>query len=126
MRDRYDEIKQAGGEVVAVGTGNRAYAAKFVEDERLPFAVYVDDHAEAANIAAVRSPSFFKLVFNPQSRPGSRRAREAGHRIHRAGKRVTQLGATFVVAPGNEVRYQHLDEHSADHAPIDDVVAAIR
>lgn len=49
----------------------------------------------------------------------------AGHRIHRAGRRVTQLGATFVVGPGDIVRYEYYDEHSADHAPVDDVLAAI-
>jgi hypothetical protein len=38
---------------------------------------------------------------------------------------VTQLGATFVVGPGAQVRYEHLDEHSADHAPLDDVLEAL-
>ena len=125
MRDRYDEIQGLGGEVVAIGTGSVKYADRFVEDENVPFPVLVDDDGDAATAASVRSVGFFKLIFNPRSRSGYRRAKEAGHRIHKAGKRVTQLGATFVVGPGERVRYEHLDEHSADHAPMDDVLSAL-
>jgi len=31
-----------------------------------------------------------------------------------------------VVGPGDAVRYEHLDADIADHAPIDDVLAALR
>jgi hypothetical protein len=30
-----------------------------------------------------------------------------------------------VVGPGEQIRYEHVDDHSADHAPIDDVLAAL-
>jgi len=125
LRERYDEIQGRGADVVAIGTGDRRYAAAFVKDEHVPFTVLVDDDAEAARLAAVPKVGFLKLVFNPKSWPGSKRARRAGHRIHKAGKRVTQLGATFVVGPGDELRYEHVDEHSADHAALDDVLAAL-
>lgn len=125
MRERYDDIRAQGGEVVAVGTGDRRYARAFVDEEHVPFPVLVDDRGEAADAAAVRTVNFFSLVFSPKSRPGARRARHAGHKIHKPGKRVTQLGATFVVGPGERVRYEHVDEHSADHALIDDVIAAL-
>lgn len=125
MRDRYPEIRERGADVVAIGTGNRCYAAAFVDDERVPFTVLVDDDAAAARAAAVPKVNFFRLVLNPTSWPGAKRARRAGHRVHRAGKRVTQLGATFVVGPGDRVRYEHVDEHSADHAPLDEVIAAL-
>jgi hypothetical protein len=36
---------------------------------------------------------------------------------------VTQLGATFVVGPGDVVAYAHLDRDSTDHAPLDEVLA---
>ena len=126
MRDRYDEIRSLNSEVIAVGTGSVAYAGRFVEEEKVPFPVLVDDGGEAARAASVRSVGFLKLVFNPKSFPGARRARQAGHRVHKAGKRVTQLGATFVVGPGEQIRYEHVDAHSADHAPLDEVLAALR
>jgi peroxiredoxin len=125
LRDRYDDIRARGGEVVAVGTGDRRYAAAFVEDERIPFPVLVDDAAEAARAASVRRVGMVRLLTDRRSWPGTRRARAAGHRVHKAGKRVTQLGATFVLGPGAAVRYEHVDEHSADHASLDDVLAAL-
>jgi len=125
LRERYDEIRGLGSEVVALGTGNRRYAEAFVTDEHVPFPVLVDDAGHAARAAGVQKVNFFKLILNRRSWAGNRRAREAGHRIRKAGSRVTQLGATFVVGPGATVRYSYLDEHSADHAPIDDVIAAL-
>ena len=85
----------------------------------------VDDRGEAADAAAIPTVNFFRLIFSPKSWPGARRARRAGHKIHKAGKRVTQLGATFVVGPGERVRYEHVDEHSADHASLDEVLAVL-
>ena len=48
-----------------------------------------------------------------------------GHHVHKAGKRVKQIGATFVIGAGDRVRYEHMDADSTDHADIDEVVAAL-
>lgn len=125
MRDLYPEIRERGAEVVIVGTGNSRYAAAFAEDEQIPFPVLVDDDAAAAQAASVKRVGFFKLLVDPSSREGSKKAWAAGHRWHKPGKRVTQLGATFVVGPGEKIRYEHVDEHSADHAPLEEVIAAL-
>ena len=124
MRDHYDEITSQGGEVVAIGTSDERYASRFVEDEKVPFPVLVDDDGFAASYAAVRRATPWGL-FDPRSFPGARRAHRAGFRIHKSGARVTQLGATFVVGPGDVVRYEHVDEHTADHAPLAEVLAAL-
>ena len=39
---------------------------------------------------------------------------------------MKQIGATFVIGAGDRVRYEHMDADSTDHAPVDDVVAALR
>lgn len=123
MREHYEQIQALGGEVVAVGTGDERYARAFVADEALPFPVLVDDDGAAAQAASVRTIPFLQLLFDPRSWPGGARARRAGFRIHRSGRRVTQLGATFVIGPGPTVRYAHIDRHSADHPPLDTVLA---
>jgi peroxiredoxin len=125
LRGSYDEIRRRGAEVVAVGTGSVRHAAAFVADEDVPFPVLVDDDARAARAASVRRVGFFRLLTDRRSREGAKRARAAGHRIHKVGRRVTQLGATFVIGPGEEVHYEHVDDHSADHAPLDQVLAAL-
>ena len=125
MRGSYDEITEAGAEVVAIGTGDARYAQAFVADEQIPFPVLVDDGAEAARAAAVKRVNPAGLVLDPRAFSGARRAYRDGFRIKKSGKRVNQLGATFVVGPGPQVRYAHLDAHTADHAPLDAVLAAL-
>jgi peroxiredoxin len=125
LRGRYDEITGRGAEVVAVGTGDVRYAAAFRDDEHIPFPVLVDDDAEAARAASIRRVGPLTLLFDPRSIGGARRAWRHGYRIHKSGKRVNQLGATFVIGPGPVVRYEHLDSHTADHAPLEAVLAAL-
>jgi hypothetical protein len=125
LRDRYEEFRALGAAVVAVGTGNVRHARHFVEDAKIPFPVLVDDAAQAAKAAQVRRVWFHQL-FHPASYAGTRRAWRAGHRIGVPGKRTDQLGATFVLGPGNHVRYQHHDAHTADHAPLAEIFAALR
>lgn len=125
LREHYEQIQALGAEVVAIGTGDERYARSFVADEAIPFPVLVDGDGAAAQAASLRTIPFLQLLFDPRSWPGGMRARRAGFRIHRSGERVTQLGATFVVGPGPTVRYEHIDRHSADHAPIDVVLGSL-
>jgi hypothetical protein len=124
LRGSYDDITGRGAEVVAVGTGDVRYAADFIASENVPFPVLVDDDGEAATAASVRSTTWIGFM-SKGNRDGTRRARQEGFRIGRPGKRVTQLGATFVVGPGNVVRYEHLDELTSDHAPVEEVMGAL-
>jgi peroxiredoxin len=126
LRGHYDEIQKAGAEVVAVGTGDERYAKSFVAEEQVPFPVLVDDDAIAAKAAAVKKVNFATLLFDPRSLKGARQAHRSGYRVKKSGDRVNQLGATFVLGPGSQVRYAHVDAHTADHAPLADVLAAIR
>jgi len=124
LRRRHEEIRSRGAEVVAIGTGDARYAKAFVADEQIEFPVLVDDDAAAARAASVRKASIFSLA-GPRTWSGSRQAHRDGLRVHRTGKRVTQLGATFVIGPGSRVRYAHVDAHSSEHAPLDQVLAAL-
>jgi len=125
LRERYDEITSAGADVVAIGTGDRRYAEAFVRDERIPFLVLIDDDAAAAHAASLQSLNWFQLL-HPRTWKATRATSKRGYHVHRSGKRVRQIGATFVIGAGDRVRYEHLDADSTDHAPIDDVVAALR
>jgi peroxiredoxin len=125
LRDSYDKISEVGAEVVAIGTGDTRYAKGFVADLRVPFYVLVDDEAAAASAAAVRKVNFATLLFDPRSLKGALQAHRGGFRVRKSGKRVNQLGATFVVGPGSQIRYAHVDAHTADHAPLSKVLAAL-
>ena len=125
MRDVHEDIKAAGADIVAIGTGDRRYAKKFVEEENIPFPVLVDDDAVAARAASVERGSI-RNILTPSTYRDSIGTLRRGHRIHKSGKRVTQLGATFVVGPGDRVVYSHIDRLTTDHAPIEEVLASVR
>jgi hypothetical protein len=134
LRDRYEEIRELGADVVVIGTGDVRYARAFVQDERIPFPVLVDDDAQAARAADVERVGLTRL-FALGSLPATARALRRGHRLGRPGRRVNQLGATLVVAPapaaggaepGARLLYHHRDAHPADHAPIAAVLDALR
>jgi len=124
LRDRYGELQAQGIGLVAIGTGDQRYAGAFVRDENIPYPVLVDDDAEAARAASVNIASWYRLL-HPSTWRASIEAWKRGARIHKAGKRVTQLGATFVIGPGDQVRYSHVDADSTDHAPVPEIFAAV-
>jgi len=111
--------------MVAIGTGDRAYAERFVRDTGITFPVLLDDNARAARAASVTTASWFGLL-HPRTWKASRDTSKRGYHVHKAGKRVKQLGATFVLGAGDRVRYSHIDSDSTDHASVDEVVAALR
>lgn len=125
MRVHQSEIEELGAGVVAVGTGNRSFAAAFVRDEEISFPVLIDEEGEAARALEIASTSVVGLL-KPSVFSGRSRARSAGHVQKRSGPRVLQLGATFVVVPGGDVIYEHRASDVADHAPADEVVEALR
>ena len=124
MRGSYQQIKDKGAELVAIGTGDARYARAFVDDEDIPFPVLVDDDGDAAEAAALKRGGMFDLA-GPKTMAGALKATAAGHRQHKTGRRPRQLGATFVIGPGEVVRYEHIDDDVSDHAPTEDVLAAL-
>lgn len=124
MCEHYAEITALGAEVVAIGTGDLRYAQSFIKDERVPFPVLVDDAGRAARAASVRTGRLAALL-GPHNWLGTARGLLGGHGFHPVGTRWTQLGATFVVGPGDTVRYAHIDRSPVDHAPFDAIFAAL-
>jgi peroxiredoxin len=124
LRRSYDEIRDKGAELVAIGTGDARYARSFIDDEDIPFPVLLDEDGDAARAASVKKGSVLDLV-GPRTVAGALKAAAAGHVQHRTGKRGSQLGATFVIGPGDQVRYEHIDGDVSDHAPLEDVLAAL-
>ena len=109
---------------MAIGTGDERYARAFIDDEEIPFPVLVDGDGEAAEVAALRRGGWLQLA-GPKTMPGALKATADGHRQHKTGKRPRQLGATFVIGPGDTVRYEHLDDDVSDHAPFEEIIAAL-
>lgn len=111
--------------MTAIGTGGVRYAQAFIDDERVPFRVLLDEDGSAAEIAGTKTLGALALI-NPQQLAAGARATLAGKRQHKTGRRPTQLGATLVIAPGNELLYADFEDFAGDHAPLDEVIAAIQ
>jgi peroxiredoxin len=124
LRERHEEITGLGARMVAIGTGNPHYAQSFVREERVPYLVLVDDDGAAAQAASVRTLSWYRLL-HPSTWKATRATSRRGYHVHKAGKRVRQIGATFVIGPGDRVRFAYLDRDSTDHAPLDAVLGAL-
>jgi peroxiredoxin len=126
LRGSYEAIRAAGAELVALGTGDVRYAKAFIADEEIPFPVLLDEDGQAADAAKVKKGNAAQLL-GPRALRSGLRAWQRGHRQKiKTGRRPTQLGATFVIGPGDVVRFEHLDDHVGDHASIEDVLAVVR
>jgi peroxiredoxin len=123
LRRSYDDIRARGAELIAIGTGNIDYARHFMAEEDIPFPVLVDDDGAAARAAAL--PRVGIRIMTPKTWQATRETRKRGFHTKKPGKRVDQLGATFVIGPGDVVHYEHVDANSADHASIDEVLTAL-
>ena len=125
MREHNDEINNLGASIVAVGTGDQRYAEAFVREEQIPFLLLVDDDATAAQAASLRTLNWFQLL-HPRTWKATRETSKRGHHVHKSGKRVKQIGATFVIGAGDRIRFEHLDADSTDHSPVDEVIASLQ
>ncbi len=124
MRRHEKEITDRGARIVAVGTGDARYATAFIDDEEIDFPVLLDEEGDAAEIAELPNGGWFQLA-GPRTAAGVLKATAAGKRQHKIGKRPKQLGATFVIGPGDVLRYEHIDGDVSDHAPLGDVCLAL-
>ena len=87
MRERHDEIKTLGADIVAIGTGDERYAAAFVKEEQIPYLVLVDDDARAAQAASIETASWFRLL-HPTHVEGDARDEQA--RLSRPQDRASE------------------------------------
>lgn len=124
VRDRYHEFLEAGAGVTAIGTGGRRYAKAFTEDERVPFPVLLDEDGSAADIVGTNSIGVTSLL-KPSVYAAGLRSVVGGHRQRKTGRRPTQLGATLVIGPGEELLYEDFEDYAGDHADIDEVLAVL-
>lgn len=110
--------------MTAIGTGGRRYAEAFIEEEQVPFPVLLDEDGTAAEIAGTGTLTG-RALLGPGQLAAGLRATVRGNRQHRVGRRPFQLGATLVIAPGNQLLYADFEDYAGDHADLDEVIATL-
>ena len=91
----------------------------------MPFDVLLDEDGEAADIVETNSLGA-KALIRPDAWLAGARSLAGRNRQHKTGRRPTQLGATIVMAPGDEVLYIDKESFAGDHANLDEVLAVLQ
>jgi hypothetical protein len=85
--------------------------------------VLLDEDGSAARIVGTNTLGAASLL-KPSAYAAGLRSLAGGHRQRKAGRRPFQLGATLVIAPGDELLYADFEEYAGDHADLDEVLEA--
>jgi peroxiredoxin len=99
LRDRHDELRSAGQEVLVVLCQKRENVAAWLVDNPLPFPILIDQDRSRAKRWGVYVPLSYDSIHI--ARP-----------------------ATFVVDKGGIVRYARISKHQMDPAPFREIVAS--
>lgn len=123
MRDYVPRIHAASGELVIVGNGTPQQARWFEEDFKVETPVFTDPERRLYDAVGARRGIALTRV--PALMRSALRALRKGHRQTRVLGDGGQLGATLVIARGGAVVYRHVNRDAGDHAPSEEVVAAL-
>ncbi len=81
----------------------------------------LDEEGEAADIIETNQLNAFSLI-RPAALLAGTRSLAGGNRQHNAGRRPTQLGATIVMGPNDELLYIDKESFAGDHADLGEVI----
>lgn len=123
MRGEVEAIRARGAELAIVGNGAAHFAAAFREEFGLDGPLLVDPELRAYRAAGLRRGRVELL--SPGLLTAGLRATLAGHRQQGLEGDPWQLGGVFVIRPGGELAYRYLSGDAGDHAPVDEIFAAL-
>lgn len=123
MRDRLDDIRELGAELVLIGNGAQSFAQAFREDLGLDCPVLIDPDLVSYRAAGMRRGRVELL--SPRMPLNAVRALRKGFRQTSVQGDPWQLGGVFVIKPGGKLTYRFISSEAGDHAPIDDIFGGL-
>jgi dehydrogenase/reductase SDR family protein 12 len=123
LRDRIDDIRARGAELVIVGNGAPHFAAAFREDFGLDGPLLVDPELRAYRAAGLRRGRVELL--SPRLPGNALRALRSGARQGAIQGDPWQLGGVFVIRPGGDLAYRYVSREAGDHPPVEAILAAL-
>lgn len=124
MRDAKDDIEGLGGRLVIVGNGQPYQAKGFAETHGMAGHIFTDPERHLYAAAGMRRG--VGTTFSLGTVKAGARAFGRGFRQTRTQGDPWQQGGTLVIRPSGEIVYEHISEAAGDHAPVEDVLAALR
>jgi peroxiredoxin len=126
LGEHHEEIRAAGGDVVAIFQYRAEPTFHFCRKRGVPFDCLGDPEREAYHAVGLERGSAKEYV-GPQLAKGFLRAARHGALAgNPQGGDVAQRPGTFVVSPEGTVLFAHYNKDSADHPPLDEMLAAVR
>jgi peroxiredoxin len=123
LRDREDEIKDAGGELTVIGMGATKTASDFKTKNRLPFRLLVDKKKQTYRLLGLDQGSVADVAGPRVWMSGAKSVIRHGQGLPKEDP--LQLGGAMVIAPDGEVLLVHRSATSADNLSIDELVEAL-
>jgi len=123
LSKRLPEIERRGGTLVVVGPAKPEHIKGFRESTGYKGALFVDPTLRAFKTAGLvrgRRSTYHPLAMLKGIAAMARGFRQVG----RHGD-VVQQGGTFVLGPGDRVRYEWRDRYAGHHPNLDEVVKAL-
>ena len=125
MDEAHDEIRAAGGDVVAVFQYRAGPTRNFCRQRKVDLDCFGDPERAAYRTVGLERGSVVEVI-GPQLLKGFARAGRKGSLPGIPVGDVTQRPGTFVVAPDGRVALAHYNSDSSDNPPMDDVMDAVR
>lgn len=117
------EVRQRGAEVVVVGPGKPEHLPAFRQITGYQGPLFTDPSLRSYQAAGLASGLW--RVLHPRSLLGYLRALRGGFKAGGIKGNPAQQGGTFVLGPGERVRFEWRDRYSGDHADPKGVLAAL-
>ena len=125
MRTRYDEIKDKGAELVAIGMGWPAAAADFREKFEVPFPLIVDHTKETYRALEFGRGNLWQILGPPIWIRGVQSFLSGHGMTPRPKQDALQFGGVIVADRGGDIVYRYASKTSSDNPPTAEVIAAI-
>jgi dehydrogenase/reductase SDR family protein 12 len=123
LRDEIESIRALGAELVIIGNGAENFARSFRQDFELDCPLLVDPELRTYRAAGLRRGRVELL--SPKLPVNALRALRAGSRQTSVQGDPWQLGGVFVIRPNGDLTYQYTSREAGDHAPVEEILAAL-
>jgi peroxiredoxin len=126
LGEHYDEIRDAGGDVLAIFQYRAEPTFHFCRKRDVPFDCLGDPERQGYHAVGLERGSPREYA-GPQLAKGFlRAARKGAFAGNPQGGDVAQRPGTFVVSPEGTVLYAHYNKDSGAHPRIEDVLESVR